>query len=101
MNLRLVPAALALTAAAIVAAVGVHPAAAAPKAPAKPAASAAASPSPAASTTATPEPLDQAIPRLEKALKSDPTNKQNQTELAADYIQINRPEDRKSTRLNS
>ena len=92
MNLRLVPAALALTAAAIVAAVGVHPAAAAPKAPAKPAASAAASPSPAASPTATPEPLDQAIPRLEKALKSDPTNKQNQTELAADYIQINRPD---------
>lgn len=90
MNARLVPAALALTAAAIVAAVGVHPAAAAPKAPAKPAASAA--PSPAASPTATPEPLDQAIPRLEKALKSDPSNKQNATELAADYIQINRPD---------
>ncbi|HTD38438.1 MAG TPA: tetratricopeptide repeat protein [Candidatus Limnocylindrales bacterium] len=90
MNARLVPAALALAAVAIVAAVGVHPAAAAPKAPAKPAASAA--PSPAASPTATPEPLDQAIPRLEKALKTDPSNKQNQTELAADYIQINRPD---------
>ncbi len=87
---RLTPA-LAFTVAAIVAAAGasVHPAMAAPKA-AKPAASA--SPSPAPSPTATPEPLDRAIPRLEAALKSDPSNKQNALELASDYLQINRPD---------
>jgi tetratricopeptide (TPR) repeat protein len=89
---RLVSAALAVSAAALVAAVGMLPVAAAPKAPAKPAASAAPTPAPAASPTATPEPLDQAIPRLEKALKTDPNNKQNATELAADYLQINRPD---------
>ena len=82
---------LAFSAAALVAAAGmsVHPAAAAPK-PA--AASPTPSPSPAASPKATPEPLDRAIPRLEAALKTDPSNKQNQTELAADYLQINRPD---------
>ncbi|HEX3549463.1 MAG TPA: tetratricopeptide repeat protein [Candidatus Elarobacter sp.] len=90
MNRRLTPA-LAFTVAAIVAAAGasMHPAAAAPKA-AKPAATA--SPSPAPSPTATPEPLDRAIPRLEAAMKSDPTNKANAAELAADYLQINRPD---------
>jgi len=80
---------LAFSAAALVAAAGVsvHPAAAAPKA-------AAATPTPAPSPTpgATPEPLDRAIPRLEAALKTDPNNKANQTELAADYLQINRPD---------
>ncbi|HEY0393853.1 MAG TPA: tetratricopeptide repeat protein [Candidatus Elarobacter sp.] len=89
---RLVPAALALSAAALVAAVGVLPVAAAPKAPAKPAASAAPSAAPAASPTATPEPLDRAIPRLEAAMKTDPNNKQAATELALDYLQINRPD---------
>ena len=89
---RLVSAALAVSAAALVAAVGMVPVAAAPKAPAKPAASAAPSAAPAASPTATPEPLDRAIPRLEAALKTDPNNKQNATELASDYLQINRPD---------
>jgi tetratricopeptide (TPR) repeat protein len=79
---------LAFSAAALVAAAGasVHPAAAAPKAAATP------TPAPTASPTATPEPLDRAIPRLESALKTDPNNKANQTELAADYLQINRPD---------
>src|SRR5579875_2260657 len=40
--------------------------------------------------TATPEPLDHAIPRLEAALKSNPTDKPSMTELAADYLQIGR-----------
>lgn len=92
MNRRLLPLALGLSAAAFIAAVGVHPAGAAPKAPPKPAASPSAAPSPAASPTATPEPLDKAIPRLEAALKTDPSNKPNATELAADYLQINRPD---------
>jgi tetratricopeptide (TPR) repeat protein len=84
---------LVFAAAAFVAGAGasIHPAAAASKA--KPsAAPAAASPSPAPSPTATPEPLDRAIPRLESAMKSDPNNKQNAAELAADYLQINRPD---------
>jgi tetratricopeptide (TPR) repeat protein len=89
MNRRLLPV-LGLSAAAFVAAVGLHPAGAAPKAAPKAAASA--SPSPAPSPTATPEALDKAIPRLEAALKTDPNNKQNATELAADYLQINRPD---------
>jgi tetratricopeptide (TPR) repeat protein len=88
MNRRLVPV-LALSAAAFVAAVSAHPAGAAPKAPK---AAATATPSPAPSPTATPEPMDHAIPRLEAAIKADPTNKGNQTELAADYVQINRPD---------
>ncbi len=85
---RLTPA-LAFTVAALFAAAGagVHPAVAAPKK-----APATASPSPAPSPTATPEPLDHAIPRLEAALKSDPNNKQNAASLAADYLQINRPD---------
>jgi tetratricopeptide (TPR) repeat protein len=91
MKFRRLLLALAFTAAAMVAAFGasIHPAGAAAKPAAKPAT---ASPSPAPSPTATPEPLDQAIPRLEKALKTDPNNKQNATELAADYLQINRPD---------
>ncbi len=94
MNRRLVPGhaarfVLALSAAAFVAAAATHSAVAAPK---KPAAAASASPSPAPSPTATPEPLDKAIPRLESQLKNDPNNKQAQTELAGDYLQINRPD---------
>ena len=86
MNRRLVPVVLGLSAAAFIAAVGVLPVGAAPK----PAATA--SPSAAPSPTPSPEPLDKAIPRLEAALKTDPNNKQAQTELAADYLQINRPD---------
>ncbi len=89
MTRRLTPA-LALAATAFVAAVGIglHPASAAPRAKAPPTAS----PSPQPSPTATPEPLDHAIPRLEAALRTDPTNKSNATELSADYLQINRPD---------
>ena len=91
MNRRLFPVILGLAAAACVAAVGVHPGAAAPKpAAAKPAA--AATPAPNASPTATPEPLDRAIPRLEAKLKTDPNDKASLTELSADYLQINRPD---------
>ncbi len=83
---RLVPA-LALTAAAYLAAVSSHPAVAAPKAaPASP------SPSPAPSATATPEPLEKAIPRLEAAVKANPNDKAASSELASDYLQINRPD---------
>ena len=86
MKLRLVPV-LALSAVAVVAAIGVHH-----PVVAKEKAAATASPSPAPSPTATPEPLDKAIPRLESRLKSDPSDKAAQTELAADYLQINRPD---------
>ncbi|MEA2719044.1 MAG: hypothetical protein QOJ39_908, partial [Candidatus Eremiobacteraeota bacterium] len=90
MNRRFLPVVLGLSAAAFIAAVAPHSAGAAPKAAPKAAASA--SPSPAASPTASPEPLDKAIPRLEAAMKTDPSNKANATELAADYLQINRPD---------
>ncbi|HTJ25620.1 MAG TPA: tetratricopeptide repeat protein [Candidatus Limnocylindria bacterium] len=89
MNRRLVPV-LALSAAAFVAAVAAHPAGVAARGTPKAAASP--TPSPAPSATATPEPLDHAIPRLEAAIKADPTDKSSQTELAADYVQINRPD---------
>ncbi len=84
---RLVPAVL-ISAAAFVAAVAVHPAGVAAKG--APAAPATPSPSPTPSPTASPEPLDKAIPRLEARLKSDPTDKQAATDLAGDYLQINR-----------
>jgi len=89
MTRRLIPA-LAVAAAALVAAagLGVHPASAAPKAKASPTVS----PTPQPSPTATPEPLDHAIPRLEAALRTDPTNKSNASELAGDYLQMNRPD---------
>lgn len=83
---RLLPV-LALSAAAFIAAVGSHPVAATAKgAPASP------SPSPAPSPTATPESLDKAIPRLEAHLKTDPSDRAAQSELASDYLQINRPD---------
>jgi tetratricopeptide (TPR) repeat protein len=93
MNRRLAPLVLALCAAAFAAAAGPHAALAAKKPPA-PAASAApaTSPAPEASPTATPEPMDVAIPRLEKRLKADPTDKAAMTELSTDYMQINRPD---------
>jgi tetratricopeptide (TPR) repeat protein len=87
MNRRLVPV-LALSAAAFVALAAAHPAGAAGKAKA----AATATPSPAPSPSATPEPMDHAIPRLQAAIKKDPTDKASQTELAADYVQINRPD---------
>ncbi|MBV8368395.1 MAG: tetratricopeptide repeat protein [Candidatus Eremiobacteraeota bacterium] len=91
MNRRLAPLVLALCAAAFAAAAGPHPALAAKK-PAAPAASAApaTSPAPEASPTATPEPMDVAIPRLEKRLKADPSDKAAMSELSTDYLQIGR-----------
>lgn len=54
------------------------------------------SPSPAAdqpSPAATPgETLDKAIPRLQAKLKSDPNDRESMTELAGDYLQVNRPD---------
>lgn len=47
---------------------------------------------PAPSPTATPEPLDHAIPRLEAALKANPDDKDAMTELAGDYLNVNRPD---------
>ncbi len=67
-----------------------HPADAAGKA--KPAATAAASSAPAPAPTATPETLDKAIPRLEAVIKANPNDKQAMTELATDYLQVNRPD---------
>jgi tetratricopeptide (TPR) repeat protein len=87
MQFRLVPT-LALSAAALVAGVGLLQGPA--NAKAGPAATA--SPSPAPSPSATPEPLDKAVPRLEARLKTDPTDKAAMIELSADYLQINRPD---------
>jgi len=86
---RLLPAAL-ISAAALLVAVAAHPAAVSAK-PA-PAAPATPSPTPSPAPSATPEPLDQAIPRLEARLKTDATDKTAATTLAADYLQINRPD---------
>ncbi|HEX3467869.1 MAG TPA: tetratricopeptide repeat protein [Candidatus Elarobacter sp.] len=85
---RLLP--ILIPAAAFVAAVGLHPVGVAAKG--APAAAATASPSPTPTPTATPEPLDKAIPRLEARVKTDPTDKQSASELAGDYLQINRPD---------
>ncbi len=63
-----------------------QPAAAAPKAAPTPSAA------PAPSPTATPEPLDVQIPRLEAAVKADPNDKESMILLAADYLQVNRPD---------
>lgn len=55
----------------------------------------AASPSPAAAApapSATPESLDRAIPRLEARLKTNPDDKDAMTELAGDYLNVNRPD---------
>ncbi len=63
-----------------------------------PAAGAASKPSPAPSAapapspTATPEPLDVQIPRLEAAVKANPNDKDAMTQLATDYLQVQRPD---------
>ena len=51
-----------------------------------------ASPAPAPAPSATPEALDHAIPRLEAALKANPDDKDAMTELAGDYLNVNRPD---------
>lgn len=50
------------------------------------------SPSPSALPTASPEPPSVAIPRLEAKLKANPNDQQSETQLAAQFLQINRPD---------
>lgn len=50
------------------------------------------SPSPSALPTASPEPASVAIPRLEAKLKANPNDQQAMSELAAEFLQINRPD---------
>lgn len=50
------------------------------------------SPSPSALPTATPEPPNIAIPRLQAKLKANPNDQQAMAELAAEFLQINRPD---------
>lgn len=50
------------------------------------------SPSPSALPTATPEPPSIAIPRLEAKLKANPTDQLAMAQLAAEYLQVNRPD---------
>ncbi len=90
MKLHRAVALVAFACAALAAAsVGVQ---AAPKSTPAPAASASPSPAPSPTATATPEPLDKAIPRLEAAVKANPTDKNSMGQLAQDYLEINRPD---------
>ena len=50
------------------------------------------SPSPSALPTASPEPPSIAIPRLVAKLKANPTDQVAMAQLAAEYLQINRPD---------
>jgi tetratricopeptide (TPR) repeat protein len=50
------------------------------------------SPSPSALPTASPEPANVAIPRLEAKLKANPNDQQSMAQLAAEFLQINRPD---------
>ncbi len=50
------------------------------------------SPEPSAMPTASPEPPDIAIPRLQAKLKANPNDQQAMTELATQFLQINRPD---------
>jgi tetratricopeptide (TPR) repeat protein len=50
------------------------------------------SPSPSALPTASPEPPSVAIPRLQAKLKANPTDQVTMAQLAAEYLQINRPD---------
>jgi tetratricopeptide (TPR) repeat protein len=50
------------------------------------------SPSPSALPTASPEPPNVAIPRLQAKLKANPNDQQAMSELAAEFLQINRPD---------
>ncbi len=73
---------------AVIAAGFSHPAGAASKAAPSPSPSASAAPAP----TATPETLDKAIPRLEGVVKANPNDAAAATELATDYLSVNRPD---------
>ena len=50
------------------------------------------SPSPSALPTASPEPPTVAIPRLIAKLKANPTDQLAMAQLAAEYLQVNRPD---------
>lgn len=50
------------------------------------------SPSPSALPTASPEPPSIAIPRLSAKLKANPTDQLTMAQLAAEYLQVNRPD---------
>jgi tetratricopeptide (TPR) repeat protein len=50
------------------------------------------SPSPSALPTASPEPPSVAIPRLMAKLKANPTDQITMAQLAAEYLQVNRPD---------
>ncbi|MBV9333084.1 MAG: tetratricopeptide repeat protein [Candidatus Eremiobacteraeota bacterium] len=50
------------------------------------------SPSPSALPTASPEPPSIAIPRLQAKLKANPTDQLTMAQLAAEYLQVNRPD---------
>jgi tetratricopeptide (TPR) repeat protein len=50
------------------------------------------SPVPSALPTASPEPASVAIPRLEARLKTNPNDQQAMSELAGQFLQINRPD---------
>lgn len=50
------------------------------------------SPSPSALPAATPEPADIAIPRLQAKLKANPNDQQAMSELAGQFLGINRPD---------
>ncbi len=62
----------------------------------KPAASPSSSPSPSPSSsalpTASPEPPSVRIPELENKLKTNPNDQESMTELAGEFLQINRPD---------
>jgi tetratricopeptide (TPR) repeat protein len=50
------------------------------------------SPSPSALPTASPEPPSVAIPRLQAKLKANPTDQLTMAQLAAEYLQVGRPD---------
>lgn len=58
----------------------------------KAAASPTPSPSPSALPTASPEPPSVAIPRLQAKLKANPSDQIAMAQLAAEYLQVNRPD---------
>jgi tetratricopeptide (TPR) repeat protein len=58
----------------------------------KPAASPTPTPIPSALPTASPEPPSVAIPKLQEKLKANPNDQQSMAALAAQFLQINRPD---------
>jgi tetratricopeptide (TPR) repeat protein len=58
----------------------------------KPASTPTPSPSPSALPTASPEPASVAIPRLQAKLKANPNDQQSMAQLAAEFLQVNRPD---------